>query len=158
MSKIMSSDKVKKIISDTEKKSMRKHKDTKIGGLLQEVGRTGGESVSWSPTQVGRATGVFKKGNDTISLTFEKCSVGIRSPVGVTQPRNEICKFKIFDELIYRKVKQFVSIPNLLRLTSPECWDGLTNAMALSLPCPSQGLTNTECPVFQALIIRKKAS
>ena len=70
MSKIMSSDKVKKIISDTGKKSMRKHGDMKTGGLLQEVGRTGGKSVSWSPTQVGGATGVLKKGNDTIRLTF----------------------------------------------------------------------------------------
>lgn len=50
MSKIMSSDKVKKIISDTEK-SIQKHRDMKIGGLLQEVGKPGGESAIWSPTQ-----------------------------------------------------------------------------------------------------------
>lgn len=49
---------------------MRKHGDMKIVGLLQEVGRRGGKPANWSPTQGGGPTGIFKKGNDTIRLTF----------------------------------------------------------------------------------------
>ena len=56
-----------------------------MSGLLREAGRPSGKSATRSPTQGAtgsntkgyvsdRATGVVKKGNDTIRLTFQKCS------------------------------------------------------------------------------------
>lgn len=68
MSKIMSSDKVNTIISGTEKKH------EKAWGYENSWSITGSGKERWQTCKLvsnpGGPTGIFKKGNDTIRLTF----------------------------------------------------------------------------------------